>query len=314
MKVVIVGAGGQDGTLLQESLRRQGSSVIGIERSGIWFEQRESVQPFALGQSEDWQRLLTEHKVHAVYYLAAYHHSAAQRDLVQAGELWEKSLAVNYEGWMKLLQAVQAVSPTTRLFYAASSLVFGQPGHSPQDENTPLCPTTPYGLSKQMGIEAARYFRRQGIYAATGILYNHESRLRKPEFVSMCIVQGLIAVARGQARELVLRDLEAVVDWGDAEDYVEAMQLILQQPESHDFIIATGQAHWVGDFARIVCERLGLDYALVVKQAPASVPKKIAGLPLVGQPKLLAELTGWKPRYTFAQMVGKMIEAELARG
>ena len=196
-----------------------------------------------------------------IYYLAAFHHSTEDVVELSAAELLRCSFNVHVHGLLNVLQAIEECCPRVRLFYAASSHVFGKSGSEWQNEETPLLPNSAYAISKAAGLQCCQsYRRRQGIFAATGILFNHESPLRKPSFLSQKIVRGALQAQRDPSFRLVLGDLETRVDWGYAPDYVDAMFRILQLPEADDFVVASGEMHTVREFAHEAFGALGLDW------------------------------------------------------
>jgi GDPmannose 4,6-dehydratase len=295
---VIVGAGGQDGSYLTELLTQRGCTVTGLTRgSGPDILQRDAV--FAL-----MERVQPDE----VYYLAAFHHSAEDKELESNDSLlFERSHAVHVQGLLHFLDAIAHVSPKTRLFYAASSHIFGAPASQPQNEATPLEPTGVYGITKTMGIHCCRYFRRErGVFAAVGILYNHESPRRAPKFLSQKIARGVLAFQKDNSRRVTLGDLSATVDWGYAPDYVEAMTRILAQPAADEFVVATGQPHTVEDFLRIACEYVGVNWRDCVQTRPGLLTKK--PVLLVGDATKLRSATGWKPSVNFEQMIHLLVD------
>jgi GDPmannose 4,6-dehydratase len=223
--------------------------------------------------------------------------------------LFTQSYAVNVVSLLNFLEAIRQYSPKTRLFYAASSHVFGRPETSPQDENTPINPLGIYAITKVSGLQLCRMYRTVYlVFASVGILYNHESPLRGEQFVSRKIVQGAIRCKKDPTHRLVLGDLAAEVDWGYAPDYVEAMYRIMNLKEADDFIIATGEKHTVEDFVRIAFDTLGLDWREFVMER-----KKIITRPAVtfmGNPAKLVRKTGWKRSVTFSNMVKLLVESE----
>ena len=290
--------GGQDGSYLSELLLLHGVSVIGLTRgNGPDILKRDDV--FAL-----LQRVQPEE----VYYLAAFHHSAEDKELESNDTLlFERSHAVHVQGLLHFLDAIAHVSPRTKLFYAASSHIFGSPAAQPQTESTPLAPTGVYGITKTMGIHACRYFRRErGVFASVGILYNHESSRRAPKFLSQKIARGVLAFQRDPAQRITLGDLSATVDWGFAPDYVEAMTRLLALPASDEFIIATGQPHTVEDFLRVACEHVGVNWRDAVLSKPGLLTKK--PVLLVGDSTKLRRATGWKPSVSFEEMVRRLVD------
>ena len=293
---MIVGCDGQDGRLLHELLAGRGYDLVGIARGN------KAVDIAAAEQVFD---LVRRFKPHEIYYLAAFHHSSEDRP-IDPIELFRRSQQVHVLSLVNFLEAIRRFSKSTRLFYAASSHVFGAPKSSRQDESTPLAPNNVYGLTKAAGLMTCRHYRAQhGLFVSVGILYNHESALRGPAFVSQKIVQGALAVKAGRQKRLVLGDLSAEVDWGYAPDYVEAMRRILRHVRPDDFVVSTGIKHTVRDFAKAACARLGLDWRACVRENPRVLTKKKAVL--VGNSAKLQRATGWKPSVDFAGLVDAML-------
>jgi GDPmannose 4,6-dehydratase len=170
-----------------------------------------------------------------------------------------------------------------------------------------LNPENVYGITKTMGIHCCRHFRLElGVFAAAGILYNHESHLRPAKFLSQKIVRGVLAFQRDKSKRLVLGDLNAIVDWGYAGDYAEAMTRILGHAAPEDFVVATGEPHTVLEFLQIACEIAGVDWRECVV-TDAGLLKKRPAL-LVGDGGKLRRLTGWQPKTSFRGMIEKMLE------
>jgi GDPmannose 4,6-dehydratase len=241
-----------------------------------------------------------------IYYLAAFHHATEDVVELSAAELLRCSIDVHVLGLLNVLQAMEECSPQTRLFYAASSHVFGTPETEWQNEETRLNPNSAYGISKAAGLQCCQFYRRQkGIFAATGILFNHESPWRQPSFLSRKIVVGARQAQSDPAFRLVLGDLEARVDWGHAPDYVDAMFRILQLPEASDFVVATGEMHTVREFAEAAFGALGLDWRRHVK-TDAGLLNKISH-PLRGDSSKLRAATGWAPTIGFLEMVARLV-------
>lgn len=300
---IIVGANGQDGYYLSELLKARGDTVYGLTRGG----------ETDILSRDDVFALMKRVQPGEVYYLAAFHHSAEDKELEGNDSLlFERSHAVHVQGLLHLLDAIAGVSPHTKLFYAASSHIFGTPGIQPQTESTPLEPTGVYGITKTMGIHCCRYFRRErGVFAAVGILYNHESPRRAPKFLSQKIARGVLAFQRDPAQRITLGDLTATVDWGYAPDYVEAMTRILALPAADEFIIATGQPHTVEDFLRAACEHAGVDWRKAAQTKPGLLTKK--PVLLIGDSSKLRNATGWSPSVTFEEMVRRLVDEARAR-
>ncbi len=300
---LIIGAGGQDGRLLTEQLTASGWHVGQLLRA-----RGGDVLLSSARMTRDY--LVSTNPTH-VYYLAGHHHSS-QDNPPEPVELFRASIAAHVDGLVNVLDAMRLVAPQCRLFYAASSHVFGsRPPKPVQDESTPLNPDNVYGITKTAGVHACRYYRNEyGLFASAGYLYNHESPSRRPEFVSTKIIRAAVAISRGKRDLLVLGDLSAQVDWGWAPDYVDAMTRILHVDHSDEFIIATGEPHTVREFAELAFAGVGLDWREHVEENLGIITKRKLGL--VGNPAKLKAATGWSPTVTFEGMIRKLLEAAAA--
>ena len=217
-------------------------------------------------------------------------------------------------GATAMLDAIRLTRPETRFYQASSSEIFGEPRETPQNERTPLSPVTPYGVAKAYAhFIVGSYRRRYGLYACSGILYNHESPRRPLEFVPRKVAHGAARIALGLDRELVLGDLDARRDWGYAGDYVRAMWLMLQQDEPGDYVIASGVPHSVRDLVAVAFERVGLDWQEHVR-VDESLKRGTAELhDLVGDASQAREQLGWAPSVGFEQLVQLLTDHELER-
>lgn len=309
--ILVIGGDGQDGRLLFDRLSGEGHGVTGLGRCSA--RSNQTGLPIPVTDILDQAAIQTAIgllKPDQIYYLAAHHHAAEDKAPAPA-ELLRRSFAVHVGGLMNFLEAIRIVSPHTRLFYAASSHIFGQGTTLAQDENTPLAPRCAYGITKTAGLHCCRFYRANyGISASVGILYNHESPLRRAEFVSQKIVRAAIAISRNKSGKLVLGDLSACIDWGYAPDYVDAMIRILALPESDEFVIATGEAHSVQEFVELAFAVVGLDWKTHVEENPSILTKP--KLALVGNAAKLRATTGWRPSLSFQQMVETLVKAALA--
>jgi GDPmannose 4,6-dehydratase len=288
--IVIIGAHGQDGRLLSEQLEAEGHPVVKIGRGDI-----------SLTNQTEVGTLVSRLQPREVYYLAAHHHSAEDTFDSNEAILFQSSFEVHVTGLVNFLEAIRTRSPQTRLFYAASSHIFGQGGAGAQNEQTPFQPHCIYGITKASGVQCCRYYRQKhSVFASAGILYNHESCLRAPQFVSQKIIQSALAIAAGNQHKLVLGDLSARIDWGYAPDYVKAMRNILELSEPDDFIIATGESHSVREFVEIAFEAAGLNPDNHVVESPDLITKSPRSL--IGDASKLRS-TGWERTVSFRQMV-----------
>ena len=305
-RALIIGAGGQDGRLLARLLLDREYAVRGLIH-------REPAMPVPcecvlidIQQPASVEAELRKSLPDEIYYLAAFHHATEDAVESSAAELLRCSFSVHVLGLLNMLQAMEECCPRTRLFYAASSHVFGTPDSEWQNEETPLTPNSAYGISKAAGLQCCQLYRQQkGIFAATGILFNHESSFRQPSFLSQKIVRGALRAQRDPTYRLVLGDLEARVDWGYAPDYVDAMFRILQLPEASDFVVASGEMHTVREFAQAAFGSLGLDWRRHVR-TDARLLNKISH-PLRGDFSKLRIATGWAPTMSFAGMVARLV-------
>jgi GDPmannose 4,6-dehydratase len=312
---LIIGHKGQDGTCLSQLLREKGYSVIGLARGSV--EGAATAvgrgHPFDVTNHSDMLRLVAEVRPDEIYYLAAFHHSS-EDPRIEDHELISRSLAVNTLGLNNILGALVSENLESRVFYAGSSRVFGQPTTLSQNEETPFRPICAYGISKTAGIGICKHYRAgRRVFAATGILYNHESPLRSPKFISRKIVRSAVSIARGSTEKLTVGNLNAKVDWGYAPDYTRAMWLILQLEQPSDFVIGTGILHSVRDLVQTAFGELGLDWKEHVRENGAVVNPESPNA-LCADNSRLRTLAGWQPTVGFRQMIRIMIEAEKESG
>ena len=216
-------------------------------------------------------------------------------------------------GVTRVLEAVRLVAPGARFYQASSSEMFGQVRETPQRETTPFYPRSPYGVAKAYGhFITVNYRESYGLYACSGILFNHESPRRGREFVTRKVSDGAARVKLGLAQELRLGNLGARRDWGFAGDYVEAMWRMLQQPKADDYVVATGESHTVRELVEIAFGAVGLDWREWVHEDPALLrPAEVERL--VGDASKARRVLGWAPRITFRELVEMMVRADLER-
>jgi GDPmannose 4,6-dehydratase len=313
-RAFITGVTGQDGSYLAELLLEKGYDVYGmvrrastesLERIEHLGERITLIQADLLDQNS-LVGALREAQPAEVYNLAAQSFvPTSWRQPVLTAEF----TAI---GVTRILEAVRAVDPEIRFYQASSSEMFGK-ADPPQNEQTPFHPRSPYGVAKVYGHHITVNYRESyGLFAASGILFNHESPRRGVEFVTRKISDGVARIKLGLASELRLGNLEARRDWGFAGDYVDAMWRMLQQDEPRDYVIATGEAHTVGEFVDRAFDHVGLDPERHVVIDPLFVrPAEVDHL--VGDAaKARAEL-GWEPRVSFRELVEMMVDADLAR-
>ena len=314
-RALITGIGGQDGSLLAELLLEHGYEVVGIVRPGAppyenlsQLERRLELYEADLLNRTSLAQALRASEPGEVYNLAA-------PSFVPAS--WEhpvETAEFAAVGATSLLEAIQTVDPAIRFYQASSSEIFGDPEEVPQTEGTPLAPVTPYGVAKAYAHFSVHSYRRQyGLFACSGILYNHESPRRPLEFLPRKVAHGAAAISLGLQEELVLGDLDARRDWGYAGDYVRAMWLMLQQDEPDDYVVATGESHSVRDLVQCAFEHLGLDWREFVRADPELQRGKAELHRLVGDPAKARSQLGWEPELGFRGLVHLLVDADVAR-
>jgi GDPmannose 4,6-dehydratase len=314
-RALITGIGGQDGSYLAELLLGRGTEVIGVVRPGTGPSQNlegiaeriELVEADLLDQ-RSLERALRDARPAEVYNLAA-------PSFVPAS--WERPVETAEfaaVGATSLLEAVRAVDPEIHFYQASSSEIFGEPLEVPQTESTPLAPLTPYGVAKAYAHFSARsYRRRYGIFACSGILYNHESPRRPLEFLPRKVANGAAAISLGLQDELVLGALDARRDWGYAGDYVRAMWLMLQQAEPDDYVVASGESHSVRELVQLAFSHVSLDWQEHVRVDPALQRGRAELHHLEGDASRARERLGWTPEVGFTELVQLLVDADLAR-
>jgi GDPmannose 4,6-dehydratase len=312
-RALITGITGQDGSYLAEFLLEKGYEVHGMVRrsSTETFQRLESIRDeitLHTGDLLDQRSLvdvLRESEPEEIYNLAAMSFVAAS---------WSQPVLTaefTATGVTRILEAMREVAPEARFYQASSSEMFGQVLEVPQKETTPFYPRSPYGVAKCYGhFITVNYRESYGLYACSGILFNHESERRGLEFVTRKITHGAAAIKLGLQQDIGLGNLDAERDWGYAKDYVEAMWLMLQQDEPDDFVIATGQIHSVRRLVEVAFEHVGLDPSDHVRideryLRPAEVEH------LVGDASKAREKLGWTPRTSFEEMIHRMVDSDL---
>jgi GDPmannose 4,6-dehydratase len=313
-RALITGINGQDGSYLAEHLLERGYRVHGLvrrasershDRIAHLLEEIELVNGDLLDQTS-LVSALRETRPHEVYNLAAQSFVPASfSQPVLTGEF-------NGLGVTRLLDAIRIVDPKIRFYQASSSEMFGNVETAPQDELTKFQPRSPYGVAKLYGHWITVNFRESyGLYAVSGILFNHESPRRGTEFVTRKITLSAARIAAGLQKTLRLGNLEARRDWGYTGDYVRAMRMMLQQDEPRDYVIGTGESHSVREFVEEAFGILGLDWRSYVSVNPAlSRPADVDSL--VADSHRAATELGWKPTVDFKGLVRMMVESDVA--
>jgi GDPmannose 4,6-dehydratase len=312
-RALITGITGQDGSYLAELLLEKGYDVHGMVRrsSTETFQRLEAIRDNITLHTGDLldQRSLVDVlracEPEEIYNLAAMSFVAAS---------WSQPVLTaefTATGVTRMLEAMRETVPKARFYQASSSEMFGKVREVPQRESTPFYPRSPYGVAKAYGhFITVNYRESYDLFAATGILFNHESERRGLEFVTRKVTHAAAAIKLGLQDELALGNLDAERDWGYAKDYVEAMWLMLQQDEPDDFVIATGEAHSVRELVEVAFGHVGVDPEGHVRidsryLRPAEVEH------LVGDASKAREKLGWEPRTSFEEMIRLMVDSDL---
>jgi GDPmannose 4,6-dehydratase len=314
-RALITGITGQDGSYLAELLLEKGYEVHGMVRrsSEEKFErishlrERVTLHPGDLLDQFSIVSLLDTLHPDEVYNLGAQSFvPTSWNQPVLTGEF--TALGVT-----KMLEAIRHTYPAARFYQASSSEMFGKVRETPQTEQTPFYPRSPYGVAKAYGHHITVNYRESyGLFAVSGILFNHESPRRGLEFVTRKVTFGAARIKLGLQQRLGLGNLDAQRDWGYAADYVEAMWRMLQQEEPDDYVIATGEAHTVREVCEVAFARVGLDWKEHVHVDPLFVRPAEVDLLVGNNSKAKAKL-GWKPRVHFEELIKMMVDADLER-
>jgi GDPmannose 4,6-dehydratase len=311
---LVTGISGQDGSYLAEHLLSLGYRVYGlVRRTSVRnldriSHLRDQVELLA-GDLLDQNSLINaiiESKPDEIYNLAAQSFVPASfSQPVLTGEF--TALGVT-----RILEAIRVVNPNIRFYQASSSEMFGKVETVPQNEETKFHPRSPYGVAKLYGHWITLNFRESyGIFAVSGILFNHESPRRGPEFVTRKITLAAAKIAAGLAKELRLGNLDAQRDWGFTGDFVKAMHLMLQPPSPKDYVIGTGETHTVREFVELAFAHLGLDWQKHVVIDPKFVRPAEVDL-LISDPRRAREELGWTPTVSFPDLVKMMVDSDVA--
>ena len=330
-RVLITGITGQDGSYLAELLLEKGYEVYGLVRrkSKLDFNNAEHLKgqvTFLFGDMTDSASLLRAMEIakpDEIYNLAA-------QSFVTTS--WETPLStadINAIGVTKLLEAVRLVKPETRVYQASTSEMFGKVQAVPQNEKTPFYPRSPYGVSKLYGHWIIKNYRESyGMFACSGILFNHESERRGAEFVTRKITISVARIQAGLQECLELGNLNASRDWGHSADYVRAMWLMLQQDKADDFVVATGETHTVRDFVSKAFRAAGMELEfhgegvrefatlkgtnrVLVKVNPEFFRPAEVDL-LIGDAAKAKTVLGWEPKISYEELVRRMVKSDIA--
>ena len=316
-RALITGITGQDGSYLTELLLSKGYEVHGIVRRmaledplhRLW-RLRHVLEKITLhaASMESYPSLFNV--IEAIEPDECYH-LAAQSFVSYSFEDEFSTINTNINGTHYLLSSIKRKAPHCRFYFAASSETFGKVRETPQDENTPFHPRSPYGISKVAGFELTRNYREAyNLHASCGILFNHESPRRGHEFVTRKITSHAALIKLGKEKRIKLGNIKAKRDWGHARDYVQAMWLMLQQEKPDDYVIATGKCHTVEDFLERSFSLLGLDYQQFLDIDPTLYrPSEV--MTLMGNYSKAQKVLGWQPTIPFEELIREMVEKDL---
>ena len=313
-KAFITGIGGQDGSYLAEYLLELGYEVHGMIRRNSVPENQQS----RLAQVQDKihvyygdlmdqtsiEKLLSEIKPDEIYNIGAQSHVRISFDIPQF------TVQTNAVGVINMLEAYKRICPEAKFYQASSSEMFGltvdEDGF--QRESTVMNPVSPYGCSKVFGYNVVRHYRRAyKLHAVNGILFNHESPRRGSNFVTNKVVKEACLIKLGRSTKLEMGNMDSYRDWGHSKDYVKAMHMIMNLEEPGDYVVSTMQTHSVREMCEVVFSYLGLDYKdYVVQNDKFLRPEELPYLK--GDSTKLREITGWKPTYTFEEMMHEMCD------
>lgn len=314
-RAIISGITGQDGSYLAELLLEKGYEVVGITRrlsapnTGRIEHLLDKIElrPADLLDQLSLMKVVDEVRPHEFYNLAAMSFVPAS---------WDQPLLTgefNAQGVTRVLEAIRRIDTSIRLYQASSSEMYGKVREIPQTEETPFYPRSPYGVSKVFAhYITVNYRESYDLFAASGILFNHESPRRGLEFVTRKVTDGVARIKLGLTDSLALGNLDAQRDWGFSGDYVRAMWLMLQQEKPDDYVIATGVSHSVQELVQTAFDHVGLDWREHVKTDPRFLrPAEVDHL--IGDSSKAREQLGWQPQVDFTGLVTMMVDADLER-
>ena len=307
-RALVTGIAGQDGSYLAERLLADGMEVHALvleDEDPPHCPPGVTLHVGDVAEVETTRRLVLDLAPDELYNLAAV------SSVAQSWQEPDLTARVNAMAAVALLESARLVGPNVRLVQASSAEIFGSPEISPQDEDTPVRPVNPYGAAKAYAHLAAGVYRNHGLHASCAILYNHESPRRPERFVTRKITSTVAAIARGEADELVLGNVDARRDWGWAPDYVDAMVRAARAPVPDDYVVATGIGHSVRDFVAAAFAAAGIDdWEPLVRQDEAFM-RPLDPTELVGDASRARTVLGWAPTVPFEEVVARMVAADL---
>ncbi len=320
MRALITGITGQDGSYLTELLLGKGYEVHGIVRRSSSLQRPRLDQQYNDSSVYGKQLFLHYSDLTDVTSLrrivqrvepTEFYHLAGQSHVGISFEIPESTCELTALGTLRILEILRDQPSPPRFVHASSREIFGTPRSSPQNEDTPLNPNSPYGVAKAFATQMVKIYREaHGLFFCNAICYNHESPRRSENFVTRKISLAAARIKKGLQSELKMGSIDSARDWGFAAEYVEAMWLMLQQERPNDYVIATGHSHTVRDFMRLAFEHVGLDwnqyYRLDPRFARPADPEN-----LLGDATRARQILGWQPRTTFAELARIMVDHDL---
>ncbi|MEI8211735.1 MAG: GDP-mannose 4,6-dehydratase [Planctomycetota bacterium] len=320
MRALITGITGQDGSYLTELLLGKGYEVHGIVRRSSSLQRPRLDQQYNDSSVYGKQLFLHYSDLTDVTSLrrivqrvepTEFYHLAGQSHVGISFEIPESTCELTALGTLRILEILRDQPSPPRFVHASSREIFGTPRSSPQNEDTPLNPNSPYGVAKAFATQMVKIYREaHGLFFCNAICYNHESPRRSENFVTRKISLAAARIKKGLQSELMMGSIDSARDWGFAAEYVEAMWLMLQQERPNDYVIATGHSHTVRDFMRLAFEHVGLDwnqyYRLDPRFARPADPEN-----LLGDATRARQSLGWQPRTTFAELARIMVDHDL---
>ncbi len=305
---LVIGALGQDGRYLIRLLLEKGYHVVGAVRN-FSAERPDPIEyvSWDMSSSEAMTKIIADIRPREIYNLAGKTSGAGMFDNPE--EIGD----VNGLAVVRMLEAIRTAHPESRFVQASSSEIFGRPDSAPQSENSAVRPRSPYGAAKLYAHAMIDIYRRRfGLFVTSAILYNHESALRRPEFVTRKVTMAVARALAGSKSKLVLGDLDATRDWGFAGDSVRAMWQMVQGPDAKDYVVSTGISRTVADLCQVAFGTAGLDWRDFVVRGTTDIRPREA-VPLVGDSKRIAQELGWRPEVPFDTMIKQMVQQDEKR-
>jgi len=322
MRAVITGITGQDGSYLTDLLLAKGYEVHGIVRRSSTLQRPRLDQQFHdesiygkrlflhysdLTDTTSLRRIL--HRIHP----DEFYHLAGQSHVGLSFEIPESTCELTAMGTLRILEILRDLSPSPRFLHASSREIFGTPTCSPQNEETPVNPNSPYGAAKAFANQLVKIYRdSMGLFGCNAICYNHESPRRAENFVTRKITIAAARIKLGLQKELVLGNIDSARDWGSAPEFVEAMWRMLQQPAPKDYILATGTTHTVSEFMEYAFQHVGLDWKSYYRHDPR-FQRPIEPQNLCGNAAKAFEDLGWKHKTSLRELAAMMVDHDLER-